>query len=133
MEFTFGGMPPKPLTITIDLTKDETDVLGADAERLTQYLVAILRTLHTLRTTGTLSTDDATYALDATRRLEARIDGLTDAIIRDWAGSIGDLAHAMRAMAVTRVPRSTAQSRLKTVKENPASEFEQWAKTIPQD
>lgn len=110
--------------IVISLTSEQAAALGFDAWQLADYFHSAMLGIEALRT-GTEDRRKIDAALFAvTRRIEHRMEGLGDALVRRHAelgGSLGDLATAMGA------PRSTVQSRRKVVMRRPAGAWENWA------
>jgi hypothetical protein len=133
--YTYAKDATGGLKLTFALTAAEADALGSeelgpDAVALGELFDTVLWTLGMLRT-GTVpgrvkypvpSVEDWHEAIENTFvQLLPRLQGLGDATLRIARGLDMSIALAMD------VPRSTAQSRVRKITSQPASEFERWA------
>ena len=120
MDTSYQNHDEGHMTIGLTLTPDELAALGPDSATIPAQTALMLKTLVALRT-GALDADTAYWALNDLAKLARAIDGVTDAVIRQWPGSHGNLALALD------IPRSTAQSRRAAIADRPASPSEAWA------
>lgn len=109
------------IKITIELDPHEDAALGSDSGVMIDQLMTVFCAITALRS-GATDPVMAGQAFTAIRKLDSCMDGVRDAVIRGWQGSIGDLAAAMEAPS-----RSTAQSRRDAVLSRIPSPGEEWA------
>lgn len=121
LEFTHPNPGGAGLKITITLDPEEDRRLGIDSGPMVDHLSDVLLALVSLRI-GAVDPTTANCAITSIRRLTDSMTGVSDALVRGWVGSIGDLASAMDVPS-----RSTAQSRRNAVLSHPPTPAEQWA------
>lgn len=114
--------------IRIGVSPEEWRYLGADGAMLADWFASVLDALVALRRGehDQVSSEEWHAMINALEhRLEPRLSGIRDAVIRAHhaaGGSLADLALAMDVDA-----RSTAQYRRKRVVEQPPRHWENWA------
>lgn len=117
---------PGGVDIIISLTTDDNRALQGEADLMADWFVSALRALAALRTGHDGSGDRWYWTInDLDTRLLPRLEGIRDAVIREWAAQGGSHGHLALAMDV---PRSTAQTRREAVTGRQPSYWETWAR-----
>lgn len=118
---------PGGVDIIISLTGPENTALQGEADLMADWLVTALRALVALRTSQNGAGDSGQWywSLNDLARLLPRLEGIRDAVIREWAKQGG--SHGQMALAMD-VPRSTAQTRREAVTGREPSYWETWAR-----
>jgi len=109
---------------------EESRALGADLRTLIEQADTMIRIVVALRQMsagrrGNLDNSDAYRAVVELMSLRKRVNGVFDAVIRNWPGSHDELASALS------VSSAEARNRMSEVVRRPASLDEMWALLSP--